>query len=147
MLHFKARYPSSTTRMILASNSAGVLTMQFPPGLDSDSNFLEISVDIIDEGLGLTAFVFPTYVKVAPDLNQASAILDQLNSFDPESTFIQQLRGGNLQVCAQNVIGLSTMIRDLPVPANLVGSQNATVDYFMLPRPVSAKFNLNISFD
>ena len=97
----KARYPSSTDRMILASNDIGVLTMQMPPGLDADSNFLAISVDIIDEGLGLTSFGFPTFIRVVPDLNQAGNILNQLNSFDPESTFIQQLRGGNLQTCAQ----------------------------------------------
>lgn len=126
---FYARYPSSPIRMTLASNGVGVLTMQFPPGLDTDSYMLEISVDIIDEGQGLTAFVFPTYVQVSPDLNQTSNILAQLNSFDPESTFIQQLRGGNLQVCAQNVISLSSMIKDLPMPATLSGLPNATVRF------------------
>ena len=122
--------------MTLNYNSNGVVILQLPQGLQIDSYFIYLLVNIIDDSDGTTTFTLPSPVQVLPNNNTSvlEAIIysneDSLNS----QTIIEELNSENLNLISKNVISLSNSLNDQNSLLNYSNDQNALIREFLMNR-------------
>lgn len=91
-------------------NSNGTLTVQLPLGPEYDSYRIYIFVHIIDDGNGRTIYNITKPVKVYPNKNLTTSIMQDILDLEPSSQFLQELNDKDLQKAAKNIIGLSNSL-------------------------------------
>ena len=99
----------------MSYNQLGVLTTQLPQGPASDSLKLTLLVYIYDDLNGYQIYTLSsTPVQVYPNLDQAyTAMSLMINSFSEWisiNNFTTNMFSNNMQLVAQNVIGLSSSL-------------------------------------
>ena len=95
-------------------NSKGFVSLQLPQGPQSDSYFIYLSVNIIDDSDGKTNFPIKTPIQVLP-CNSTSLfelILGVTNGSRTKmmTTMMMELNSGNLNLISKNIITLSTYL-------------------------------------
>jgi hypothetical protein len=120
----KAKYSGNPNPIALNYNSNGVITLQLPQGPDTDSFFIYLFVNVIDDTDGTTVYFFPTPVTVKPNDALASSLANSIASNDANSPLVLELNSGNLNLVSKNVIALATVF-NMQSSSNNAGS-NAT---------------------
>ena len=93
-------------------NSNGFVSLQLPQGPQSDSYFIYLSVNVIDDSDGKTNFPIKTPVQVLP-CNTTSlfeSILEVANGSSSQTMMMMELNSGNLNLISKNIITLSTSL-------------------------------------
>ncbi len=86
------------------------MTIQLPLGPEYDSYKIYIFVHVIDDGNGRSIFNITKPVRVYPNKNLTSSIIQDILDLEPSSEFLQELNDKDLQKAAKNIIGLSNSL-------------------------------------
>ena len=113
------------TPIALNYNRTGNVYIQLPIGPESDNFNISLSVRIIDDYDGVTVYKIPKKVTVTPNYGKMNKVIDQLLSNDEKSNFITELKGGNLQRCAQNIISFTSSLNMLPYENSTTNSSDS----------------------
>jgi len=117
-------------------NSNGYLTIQLPQGPQSDSYFVYLSVNIIDDFNGKTTSQLPMPVQVLPNNNDSNifeAILTNNGESLNTETMIE-LNSGNLNLISKNVISLSNALNSQDVLSSFDNDQKAMVREYLMDK-------------
>lgn len=104
-----ANYTGNPNPIALNYNSNGKITLQLPQGPDTDSYFIYLFVNIIDDTDGTTVYLLPTPVTVKPNNQLANSLAESISSNDASSPMVIELNSGNLNLVSKNVISLATV--------------------------------------
>ena len=119
----KATYSGNPNPIALNYNSNGVITLQLPQGPATDSYFIYLFVNIIDDTQGTTVFQLSTPVTVKPNDQLANSLAESISSNqDAGSPLILELNSGNLNLVSKNVIALSTVFNIQSAASNSTSS-------------------------
>ena len=105
----KANYSGNQIPIALNYNSNGVISLQLPQGPDTDSYFVYLFVNVIDDTDGKTVYYLTTPVQVTPNNNLANSLANSIASNDASNPVVLQLNSGNLNLVSKNVIALATV--------------------------------------
>ncbi len=122
--------------LTLNYNSNGYLTIQLPQGPQSDSYFVYLSVNIIDDFNGKTTSQLPMPVQVLPNNNDSNifeAILTNNGESLNTETMIE-LNSGNLNLISKNVISLSNALNSQDVLSSFDNDQKAMVREYLMDK-------------
>jgi hypothetical protein len=102
--------------MQLGYNSNGELYVQLPQGAQSNSNKLNIYVNIIDNLGGVRVFDLDTPVVVTKNKDLVTTIANEVLNFNPStdlstlSQFAQDIYSGDTKLATRNIIILTSTL-------------------------------------
>lgn len=90
-------------------------------------------MDIYD---GYAIYNIRTPVTVLPNTERSDALVSQMLNDNPGSSFLNELKGGNLQKCAENVINLANALNNMAyiTSSNLNTSNSTYLTTVSMPR-------------
>ena len=95
-----ATYSGNVNPISINFNSLGIGNLQLPQGPESDSYFIYLSVNIIDDTNGVTTFTLPNPVVVLPNS-------DLLSISSTNTQLMTELNSGNVNLVASNAIAIA----------------------------------------
>jgi hypothetical protein len=112
-------------------NSNGQVSVQLPQGPQSDSYKIYLSVNIIDDTYGVTAFVIKTPVIVMPNDALAMSLMQSMMNNDANNKMIIEMNSNNINMVAANAIALSTMFNIDSINETNINNDKAFMRDFM----------------
>ena len=142
----KANYSGNQIPIALNYNSNGVISLQLPQGPDTDSYFVYLFVNVIDDTDGKTVYYLTTPVQVTPNNNLANSLANSIANNDASNPVVLQLNSGNLNLVSKNVIALATVFNiqstnngngsttNSTIQSNQVNNQVASLREFLVTK-------------
>ena len=112
-------------------NSNGQISVQLPQGPQSDSYKIYLSVNIIDDTYGVTAFAIKTPVIVMPNDALAMSLMQSMMNNDASNKMIIEMNSNNINMVAANAIALSTVFNIDGINETNINNDKAFMRDFM----------------
>ena len=132
-IFIKASYSGLDSPLTLNYNSNGVISLQLPQGPQSDSYYIYLSVNVIDDSDGSTTFTISSPVQVLPNNNTGifeSILADKSSS----QTILEQLNSGNLNLISSTVISLANSLNNQNSFFNFSNDQQALIRKYLMDK-------------
>ncbi|CAF0880040.1 unnamed protein product, partial [Brachionus calyciflorus] len=124
---FYADFKNNPLPIALNYNVSGKIYIKLPVGPASDDYKITISVRIIDDTGGYVIYKLKNPVRVFPGEDQKiDQMVDLILDESPKLTFFTELKSGNLQKCAENVISFTSNLNSIPNKNKTIIFDNTT---------------------